>query len=1059
MFSGNTRPPSAKSQGRNGKPSDQAPGTDASTQSPPRPQSSAPPRPSGRGRYALQVVSTTPPPQGFSRTSTVPRSQDRTSGVPRPQVFLGQAKAGATQQRNSEAVHKLFGGETPLVTTKTQGAQRRYRWPTQVPPESLAPDITAVCRFWLSRDATCNDALALLDAVYRKTTSPGTWHGLLSECAQALVQASLNMPAPQALDWLHRLHAFAQWAREQHDHAAAARALDWATAMVHNLGHADHGPVARAIELLKQWKAPGRVQPSPDDASPLRPRHSAVPWRPPLGGRVGALPVFKLDTQEASRESFQGSSQESLQESSQEFPPEPPPVEDPPAQTPRPRPAVPRLPPLDSDIRHEPSPVLHPVGPLCMSLLRAYARNDFGPFIAAMRARRDLRRGAGVPQALIDDLNHSLRELLDILTGDPLLTPEQRAELLFCAYPLVSSHPDDPRIASEYATVVRGQLPPEQAEHLLLALGEPVASLAPNHLYRRRLQDVQRLIDWGLPAPVARRLGFDATQIWAYELLFQAPFPRSGRPAQPARLGTSGQGSTLAFSVNAGPDWSKAEIDAVLTLAQAWEDDAPELAMKLLLATRDKARLDDKRTSTKLLHRWKQRVYRLQQYCEFAPWLHVQRSFDPLQGRFGQLDCKLDTAGARKASSTEREEASQAVWSWVQEQMHSTHGLAWPALQALLVRIGEAFGKGNMFHFEQWLSMAVWELQRSGDVEPLRQLLPHLGEQTLRPDTLLMLLKALHREWPQDLVCATALQTLLWHLGEDRDVQVAAAQLHASYLQAVLARTDTDLRHELVQRYLEKHPFKADESSGDLLQQLSHMRSDLPPADAQVWEFLMELTAPTAPAAWLLWRRLVRQLAPWIARQLLTAPATDSPSMPDQRPRPNAARRTLEAVWILSLSPQGPAAQSLEQQFELLAALADALPSGQALPMLRQLESSCAEWSAQMTQASRPGPGAAARPLPPWLIAMRAALQALIRGHGGSLPLDDEARTAPLALTALDFFRDWFSARLVANRGYLSSAQQYAQRIRQQYTADLGGPAGRLISDMLQGPLPGEGPT
>src|SRR5690606_4459267 len=141
--------------------------------------------------------------------------------------------------------------------------------PDQPLPESMAADILAVCRFWLARADTHADALALLDAVYQQTQNAELWHALLGECGDALVQAAPRMAPQQLLDWLRRLHRFAQSAQQQNATASAAQALLWGQALVQSQGLATQGTAAKAARLLQRWQAeaaswqllPGTPQP------------------------------------------------------------------------------------------------------------------------------------------------------------------------------------------------------------------------------------------------------------------------------------------------------------------------------------------------------------------------------------------------------------------------------------------------------------------------------------------------------------------------------------------------------------------------------------------------------------------------------------------------------------------------------------------------------------------------------------------------------------------------------------------------------------------------------
>lgn len=679
-----------------------------------------------------------------------------------------------------------------------------------------------------------------------------------------------------------------------------------------------------------------------------------------------------------------------------------------------------------------------PAGPLCLCLLRAHSRNNWRPFITALQARRDLRHGVGVPQDLIDDIDHSLRELLQIL-DDPSLTPAQISELLHAAYPLVGSPPEDRLLTRDYIQAIGQHLTPQDAERLLLTRGEPLHSLPPGHPLRRRFQHVQDLMGWGLSRPVAQRLSADDGYLWAERLLLK-PMPSTRQPAPLPRIARHEPPDAIGFSVQPGPPFTDAEIDAVLTLAEAWSDDAREQGLKLLRATVDLAQLDEPHEDAELNTRWVKLVRKLTQRSDFEEWLGVQRGFDPQTGRLGEFKCLIDTAKAARASAADKRLAAQRLFAWVEQQMHSPQGTAWPALQALLQSMDKAFGASPMFGFEQWLAMALWELERTGDAEPLRLMQPHLADEPMSSATVLKLLRVLQRTWPDELVCMTTLQVLGTRFLTPRSDSLATAELHAAYLRAVLVRSDDELRHSLVQRYLAQYPFEAEESSGDLLQQLVLLHSPLAPTASGVWNLLMELTPPDAPAAWHLWCGLCQSLLPWIAGQLLPAGHTGAAG-------PALLRRTLEAVWNLSRSPQGSAGQAERQQFELLTALSDRLPGHERLVLLRQLDTACADW-AQSTYPS------SALPLPSWLMALRAGLQALIQDQGGNLPAD--AATVATAPTPLGFFRGWFGARLLARRGELQAAREQAQGLRQRYGtdhgADVSGPTGRVITEMLKGP-------
>ena len=1009
--------------------------TQTPPQSPRSPSATQPPQTPSTHRPAFERLRQmldigTPPfstPGASEPRPATPATPPRpTTQPPRAAVRIGggaqrRAKAASHALPSlSQAQQALFGGTPPVVERSTQAGRLRFRWSHGTAPESLAAEVAVVCRHALSLPDQQAEAIALFDAVYARTEEPGAWHELLLAFGDALSQAAFHMAPQQILNWVRRLRTLGRWAQEQGKGEAAALALVWAQALNAGLGTATRGAAASAIALLRIWEREAKSQAS----------------RPP-GERP---PRLNLDEASASSEPTPHTPPHTPLHTPLHTPSDTPPGSPPETPTQRtPRLAYPQLPEFSTPL--EQAHAAQTAGPVNRILWRAHAHNNFHPFIKALFALKQARLQR-LPQGSIDDLRRTLRDLLIIL-GDPNLQPAQRQRLLYEAYPLVCSHADDPLLASDYASAIREHLPAEQAEHLLLALGAPKATLAPSHIYRRRLDGVQRLIDWGLPKATAKRLAMNEQHLWAQGLLFEAPPARPGqRDAPLARLSVQGQGPARTFSLNPGPPLSDAEIDAVLTLAQAWSADADTLAFQLLRATFEAARLDEAHEDEQLRPRWLELVQRLQQHHSFAPWLSVQRTFDAQTGRFGDLKWALDAQQAARATAVERQKAATGLWRWITRQMRTRDGIAWLALTTQIDRIHKALGEHRLFGFEHWLTMAAWELARSDDAEPLAALPAHLDEQHLGARTWHALLQALHTAHTNELVCATWLQLLNQRLPE-RDGSLELARLHASFLQAVLARTDTDMRHNLVEGYLAEHPFNLLESSGDLLQLLSLLRSDSPPVSTSVWDFLAELDPPKHPASALLWRSLCLQLAPWMARELLACAAVPA------SPRSGPGRRVLTMVWQLSQAVQEPASQALERQFLWLAELAEAVPPDQALGLLRQLDAACIAWRAELAWPAQHGLDTV--PEPPWLMALQAALEVLVVAHGGAA----HARPQAPQPTPADFFTDWFAARLLARRGERAQAQALSNRIREQHTGMPDSPVGRLIAEMLQGPLPG----
>src|SRR5690606_27839596 len=130
-------------------------------------------------QHVRKLFQGTPPPF----TLTQPPSTTARGDQPADPV-----SGSGTRLKLQTALQTLFGGQPPLVRSQKLDTGTQYDWPRDPAPEDCESHISAVCQEWLERPGTRGEALALLDAVYRKARRPQAWDGLLIALGDTLAQ-------------------------------------------------------------------------------------------------------------------------------------------------------------------------------------------------------------------------------------------------------------------------------------------------------------------------------------------------------------------------------------------------------------------------------------------------------------------------------------------------------------------------------------------------------------------------------------------------------------------------------------------------------------------------------------------------------------------------------------------------------------------------------------------------------------------------------------------------------------------------------------------------------
>lgn len=870
-----------------------------------------------------------------------PRSQapgQRGTAAP----YLGQSKS-------AHALQQLFTGHPPPVhrSQKSDGSSRfEFTAPEHV--QALHQALVTVCKDWFAQPQSVADGIALIDALCELPQAATTCRTLLSLHGEALARAKRDAPVLDILRWVRRLKAVVDAALEAQDTVRASEALGWAQDLIQSLPAKAKGPAAQARALVNQG---------------LKQLAKAQAHQP---GRVP--PPFRLDT-------------------------------DTPPATPRQslRPARASLPPFhDSPAETELDRAL------MWAVQTAADDKNLVPLLHALQAWQACL-WERKPSPYGDRAQgRALRGLLG-LCESPWLSATQRAELLKLACCLVDPQPShDSLLAHDVAEAIRRWLPADQAAHLLLAHGVPPERLHPDHPYRRRLDAVRELVDWGLPEAAARQLLRDSRYAWAHQHLFHSLSPG---------VHCHGEGVTLSFEA-VERKFDDADVDAVLVVCKAWQDQCPELALALMKTTTPQA-LNSERESA-LLQRWHRQATVLQARTKrlenapaiplpkvtrkvFAPWLSVAFDIDPQSGHVTAVHCAVQRESTLRLSPQVLLRVREKLLGWVNAQLHDLSGLSFDLLVKVLETVDSELDGRMAFEGEDWLQMTLMECQRTGTALRLITVLPSLPAGTLDEASLAQVFQVAARPDLNPRERANVIQNALTCL-PPRDGPGAVS--HADCLLSILAHDDASLRHNLFRRYCSHHPFDPKDPTPQLFELLSRLRESEGQQDRDTWA---QLVQPGAATAWPLWRalclRLITLMAPRIRGAQLGAP--------DLHSALESNTQVLHAVHRLSWQPAQPAL-SAERQAELLSALCDAMPLAHRRIFLEQVDGACLDLMRQAL-AARAGERLTG------LIALRGALLALL---GPSVPGQRLASTGEADIDAgVHVFAEWFAVRLAPQRG------------------------------------------
>ncbi len=968
------------------------------------------------GRAARVLIGT---PLSLSQQS--PTSPPRSSPV---HVAIGQAKARAPQK-------SLFEGDAPLVERKTAtgGGGVRFKFTQTTPLERLRQPIAGACHELFARTQALDEAIAFLDAVCRQPGEAQVWHEMLRCHGEALCRSPQLLPT-EVLCWVKRLRQMALADLGGLDGPGARQALRWAQTLVSGFSSDVSGPAARARALVNQWTREHRdtdTTPAPPLTPPTPGGTPPTPTQTPTA--LADSPRTSVRLPSRAKHFTWHPAQRPIHPLDLGASPESPPFTRP--STPRDaRQARGSLPPFDGSDTPPAPPSPGKDSPIGRALRTAQQGGSVQPLIDALREwpATALDDEDTDSSGSADDLEAfgrlALRGVLTLCSTRDL-DPALRAELLRAAHPLLGpAWTCDALLRSDWASALHEWLEPDAAAHLLLANGLPPGPLPGEHPYQARLTLRHTLIDWGLPEAAARRLPSHGRYAWAHHKLFDGTAPC---------VRAEGGGHALRFV--SLPELDDTQVDAVLVVCKLWlQAQRPDLALALMTATRDGA-LTEHLDAT-LLRRWESLVLELKRQTAvldhapavplpeflrkvFAPWLTVSLAINPATAQTTDVACVVDAKLAAGAKSSARQRALMNLEQWLETELQDPNGLPWPLLVKLLETVEQQLGSAMALPSTQWLKMAVMEYERSGNAEPLPALLSSLvvqqkrmaaegHRQPLVDHALLDKVFLLAQQAGLDAVSrANLIQNALPLLPER---QGPGASSHAACLLAMLAQDDLLIRGTLFDAYREMHPFA---NRSDLTPRLFLLAGQLDRPErlrsTSTWSAFGHLPQPGKRTAWPLWRALCRELGRRMLPRLLEV------QQPTQAPQEQREfnEQILRVLHRLSEHTRQPGL-SAERQAELLADLTAALPASHRRAFLEQLDAACL---ALIERSLAPGSGARPGPVPPWQIALRGALQALLDQVAGGSPRAPAPCSSPALDASTQFLREWFAVRLAGHLG------------------------------------------
>ena len=624
-----------------------------------------------------------------------------------------------------------------------------------------------------------------------------------------------------------------------------------------------------------------------------------------------------------------------------------------------------------------------------------------------------------------DDIEASGRDILRrvlTLCATRELDKAKRAELLNAAHHLLgSAWTCDALLRSDYTTAVHRSLGSDEAAQLLLANGLPAEQLPSGHAHQKHVAMVHTLIRWGLPKDAAPQLPRHGRYAGAHHKLFDGD-------AACVHVDDSGHAPRFL----GGPDpFDDRQVDAVLEVCQHWFDaQRPDLALALMMATKDQALTVV--CSPLLTSRWKALLLELKRRTAarenapaiplpkslnktFAPWLTVSLTVDSANALITDVECVVLADSAAQARPAARQRAHQKLVLWLEDELRDPSGLSWPLLTKLLEAVHMQLGDDMALPSTQWLKMATLQFDRSGDVEPMLPLLSSLSiqqrrmasegyRQPLLDETQLDKVFLVARHPALGLVHrGNLIQNALPLLPQERNGPGAAS--HAACLLAMLALDDLLMRENLFDAYREKFPFAGlSDLSPRLFALAGQLNGDERLRSKSTWSAFANLPPPGNNTAWPVWRALCRELGRRMVPRILEVQRSTPPSLEQHQ----FNEQILRTLTRLSQNKYQPGL-AVERLAELLADLTEALPATHRRAFLVQLEAAS---RAGIERLLTPETGARPAPVPPRQIALLGALRALIDQIADDSPQTPVAGASGAFDTTVQFFREWFAARL-----------------------------------------------
>lgn len=378
-------------------------------------------------------------------------------------------------------------------------------------------------------------------------------------------------------------------------------------------------------------------------------------------------------------------------------------------------------------------------------------------------------------------------------------------------------------------------------------------------------------------------------------------------------------------------------------------------------------------------------------------WFRIERA-SPVGGSGGPVRYWLARGTKAPQTDSDKEQAQEAVLTWVLRELADPNGLRWPVLMDTIKDIEGTWQ--YRFDRQRLLTLCVWTAEEHKDPGPLLQFL-HLLEGCEPAECPLagLIEQARNGLWASPIRSAL-LQAIGPRLPRLDDT---AGPLHACYLEAALALPDPEDCNTLLRYYLNSQHVDTASETGRLVKAVLQQEAT-PPAPHGEWlEQLLGLQRREGTAVWVVWRvlcgALLQRVAPRLAECLESADATLVKATHDL---------VRHLLFRLAHPERGDRAQAIERQFELLSALVDALPSDRRQAFLERLD---AAYATQIDDGLQALLKNTTRKAPITALAMRGAIQAL---HA-ALPRQEPPSPRPRTDTsttgkAARFFADWFAA-------------------------------------------------